>query len=183
MNKEDFNPEELADVEYHIEGDRAKLVFSLDLHHPPEKVWSALTDPEQLREWAPFTPDRNLAELGPAMITDLDNAQEMPVKVLQSIPPTLLEYSIEEDLLSWELSPIDAGTRLTLRHTVESPDWVLKVAAGWHMCLVVAEKLLDGRPIGPVSRAKVKELGWLELHDAYGGKLGIVGTGWPEGMD
>ncbi|MBC7172082.1 MAG: SRPBCC domain-containing protein, partial [Polyangiaceae bacterium] len=27
------------------------ISFELDLRHPPEKVWRALTDPELLAEW------------------------------------------------------------------------------------------------------------------------------------
>ena len=42
------------------------------------------------------------------------------------------------------------GTRLTLRHTVAGRDWIPKAAAGWHLCLVVAERLLDGHPIDPI---------------------------------
>ena len=30
------------------------LVLVRDLPHPPAKVWRALTEPEHLREWAPF---------------------------------------------------------------------------------------------------------------------------------
>src|SRR5439155_2460283 len=34
-----------------IEGDHATLHFERTLQHPIEKVWDALTDPEQLRGW------------------------------------------------------------------------------------------------------------------------------------
>ena len=35
-----------------------------ELRHPPAKVWRALTEPEQLREWAPFDADRSLGTVG-----------------------------------------------------------------------------------------------------------------------
>jgi uncharacterized protein YndB with AHSA1/START domain len=65
-------------------------------------------------------------------------------------PPALLEYTWGTDLLRWKLAAIDSGTRLTLRHRVEDREWAPKVAAGWHLCLAVAEHLLDGQPIGPI---------------------------------
>ena len=33
------------------EGDYATIVFQRVLRHPPEAVWSAITDPEELKEW------------------------------------------------------------------------------------------------------------------------------------
>src|SRR6185503_14818751 len=43
----------------HVEKDDEKwtLVLVRELRHSPEKVWQALTDPAQLREWAPFDAD------------------------------------------------------------------------------------------------------------------------------
>ena len=68
-------------------------------------------------------------------------------------PPTLLEYTWGEDHLRWELAPTPTGTRLTLRHTLADQDFVPKVAAGWHLCLVVAGRLLDGDARGADPRS------------------------------
>ena len=48
---------------------------------------------------------------------------------------------------------------------------VPKVAAGWHICLVVAERLLDGHPIGPIVGENAMRFGWQALHDAYAERL------------
>jgi len=182
MNPQDFDPGPLAQVEHHAEGERSTLVFVRHLRHSPGKVWAALTDPGQLRQWAPFDPDRDLATTGPAILrmTDGPTTEEFPANVRRAVAPELLEYTWGDDLLRWELAPDGAGTRLTLRHTVESPDWVPRTAAGWHLCLVVAERLLDGEPIGPIVGPEAKKYGWEKLHDAYAAKLGIAGKGWPE---
>jgi hypothetical protein len=60
---------------------------------------------------------------------------------------------------------------LTLSHTLEDRDWLPKVAAGWHLCLDVAEHLLDGEPMGPIRGSDAKNYDWDELHDAYAAKL------------
>lgn len=116
----------------------------------------------QLHEWSPFTADRELSTVGDAILTmiDGDNSEELPASVSCADPPTLLEYTWGPDLLRWELVAINVGTRLTLLHTIEDREWVPKVAAGWHLCLVVAEHLLDGQPIGPHPRDGRDEL-WL----------------------
>ncbi|MPZ27438.1 MAG: ATPase [Micromonosporaceae bacterium] len=178
-NTLDLGP--LFEVDSQASEDRWTLVFVRDLRHPPERVWAALTEPEQLYAWSPYTADRNLGTVGEATLTmiDAETSVDLPAVVRHAEPPTLLEYSWGTDLLRWELAATGSGTRLTLRHTVEDRDWLPKVAAGWHLCLVVAEHLLDGRPIGPIRGNDARNYGWDELHDAYAEKLGIAGTGWP----
>jgi len=105
--------------------------------------------------------------------------EDFPGTVRRATPPTLLEYTLGEDILTWELTPTATGTRLTLRHAVGGLDWVPKVAAGWHLCLVVLERLLDGHPIGPIVGQDAMNYGWMQLHDEYADKLGIAGTGGP----
>jgi uncharacterized protein YndB with AHSA1/START domain len=181
MNRTDFDPGPLADVHAQAEEGRWTLEFIRDLKHPPAKVWSVLTDPDQLREWAPYTADRNLGTVGEATLTviDTDKAEDMPATVSQAEPPTLLEYTWGGSLLRWELAATDSGTRLTLRHTVEGEEWVSRVAAGWHLCLLVADHLLDGQPIGPIRSQNARNFGWENLDEAYAAKLGLASAGWP----
>ena len=113
-------------------------------------------------------------------MNDGDVTQDLPTTVRVAEAPTLLEYSFGTDLLRWELEPTPAGTRLTLRHTIADRDFAPKAAAGWHICLVVAEKLLDGAPTGPVRGSAAREHGWDELNRAYAEKLGIAATDPPE---
>jgi uncharacterized protein YndB with AHSA1/START domain len=181
MSPSTFDPGPLAEVESHPDGDRWTLVFVRALRHPPQTVWAALTDPAQLGAWAPYAADRDLGRLGDATLTMLDGetAEELQARVTRVEPPTVLEYTWGSDLLRWELTPIEAGTRLTLRHTLADRTWVPKVAAGWHLCLVVAEHLLDGDPIGPIRGEDARNYGWEELSDAYAERLAIEESGRP----
>ena len=182
MNPKDFDPGPLADVACRRDGDRWTLIFVRHLRHAPARVWSALTEAAQLRQWAPFQPDRDLATPGPAKLamTDGHQVEEFPGEVRLAEPPRMLEYTWGDDVLRWELAAEDGGTKLTLSHTTESPDWVPRTAAGWHICLVVAEHLLDGAPIGPIVGEDAKRYGWDALHQAYAEKLGLEAKGWPE---
>jgi uncharacterized protein YndB with AHSA1/START domain len=178
MNPHTFEPGPLVDVDAHPNEDRWTLVFVRELRHPPEKVWAALTDPAQLREWSPFVADRDLGHTGDAVLTmiDGDTSEDLPGVVRRAEPVTILEYTWGTDVLRWELAATDSGTRLTLRHTMDDRDGLPKVAAGWHLCLVVAERLLDGRPIGPIRGESARSYGWDELNEGYAAKLGIDGA-------
>jgi uncharacterized protein YndB with AHSA1/START domain len=169
MNRNDFEPSPLADVDAVADGDRWTLVFVRDLHHPREQVWAALTEPAQLGDWAPFLADRDLGTVGDAVLTmvDGDTSVELAASVLRAEPPALLEYRWGTDRLRWELTATGDGTRLTLRHTVSDLDMAAMAAAGWHVCLDVAERLLDGSPIGPIRGADARNFGWDRLNEAY----------------
>jgi uncharacterized protein YndB with AHSA1/START domain len=174
MNRTTFDPGPLADVEVLADADGWTLVFVRELSHPPDAVWAALTDPEQLREWAPFTTDRDLGAPGEATLTMIDGetTEDLPAVVGRADRPSLLEYTWGNDRLRWELAPTAEGTRLTLRHTMGDRDIVPKVASGWHICLAVAERLLDGDPVGAIVGEDAKNHGWDELHEAYAERLG-----------
>ena len=170
----------LAHVEHHSDGDRSTLVFVRHLRHSPSAVWVALTDPGPMRQWAPFAPDRCLATMGPAVLraTDGAAADDQPGHVLRAMPPTLLEYTRGTDYLRWELAPYLGGTRLTLVHTVDGPDWAPRTAARWHLFLMAAERLLDGRPVDRVVRPDAEAHGWDALHDAYAAELRSGSRAW-----
>jgi uncharacterized protein YndB with AHSA1/START domain len=174
MDKEGFEPSPPAHVDCRAaDDDRWTLVFVRALRHPPELVWAALTEPAQLAEWAPFLADRDLGVVGTATLTMIDGAtrQEMSASVRRAQPPVLLEYTWGLDVLRWELAGLDDGTRLTLRHTIADRDVAPALAAGWHLCLDVAEHLLDGAPIGPIRGSDAHNFGWGDLRRAYAIRL------------
>lgn len=171
-----FDPGPLSEVSV-VREEHWTLVFVRDLRHPVEKVWSALTDPAQLEQWAPFRADRDLAAVGETKLSMIDGADaiDMVGVVTEVDPPALLVYRWGDDVLRWELAPNAGGTRLTLRHSVVDRDMMPKMAAGWQLCLVVADRLLAGDPIPPIRGMDALNYGWSELHDAYARKLGIAG--------
>ena len=59
---EKYAPGAAFGAEVRKDGEKWTLVLVRELRHPPAKVWQALTDPEHLREWAPFESDPTLSE-------------------------------------------------------------------------------------------------------------------------
>jgi uncharacterized protein YndB with AHSA1/START domain len=178
MNRDAFQPGPLADVACEAAAGRWTLVFVRELRHQPDDVWDALTDPARLDQWAPFAADRHLGTIGDATLTmiDGDTAEDLPATVTRAERPAVLEYEWGKDRLRWELEPTAAGTRLTLRHTLDDRPWVPSVAAGWHLCLDVAGHLLDGTPVGVIRGDEARQYGWEALRDAYAERLGISVT-------
>jgi uncharacterized protein YndB with AHSA1/START domain len=164
-----FNPGPLADASVVPDGDVWTLIFIRDLRHAPGAVWTALTDPAELDQWAPFAAARDLGATGETTLTmiDGDTRMDMPATVRRAEPPALLEYSWGDDLLRWELAPTADGTRLTLRHTPAKPGMDAMVAAGWHLCLAVLARLLDGDPVGVIRGHDAMAYGWERLRDGY----------------
>lgn len=155
------------------DGDRWTLILIRELRQPPAAVWTALTDPAELDRWAPFTGDLTKNAENETTLTMIDGAErtDMPATVLRSEPPNLLEYTWGEDRLRWELEKSGAGTRLTLRHTLAQPGMDAMVAAGWHLCADVLQRLLDGEPVTAIRGKEAMNHGWTELRDAYAAKF------------
>ena len=154
-------------------GEPWTLIFVRRLRQPPAVVWRALTDPAELDQWAPFTAARDLNETGDTTLTmvDGDERVDLAATVLRAEPPRLLEYTWGDDRLRWELEPAGAGTRLTVRHTLADRGVEDQVAAGWHICVVVLQHLLDGGPTGVIRGEAAREHGFEELREAYAKKF------------
>ena len=169
-----MTPDELAEATFTSDGDAWTLVFVRLLRHPPAAVWRALTDPAEIDRWAPFAASRDLGRTGDATLTmvDGDRRDDLPATVRRAEAPVLLEYTLGDDLLRWELEPADGGTRLTPRHTTADRGSGAMVAAGWHLCAVQLERLLDGEPVRAVRGSAALAHGWADLRDAYAARFG-----------
>jgi uncharacterized protein YndB with AHSA1/START domain len=156
-------------------GEPWTLVFVRELRQPPEVVWQALTQPAELDQWAPFSAARDLDQPGATTLTMVDGESrlDLPAEVRVVEPPEVLEYSWGQDLLRWELEPSGEGTRLTLRHTLVEPTDAASVATGWHICVVVLQRLLDGEPHGVIRGQEAREYGFDALRDEYAKVLGL----------
>src|SRR6478735_9841932 len=68
------------------------LILVRELRHSPEKVWQALTDPAQLREWAPFDADGSLGTVGTTVnLTWVGNPTTFATTVTRAHAPKILE--------------------------------------------------------------------------------------------
>ena len=182
-SREQYVPGAASGAEVRKDGEKWTLVLVRDLSHPPAKVWQALTDPEHLREWAPFDSDRNLGAVGTtAKLTTVGapSPHVTETQVKRADAPRMLEYNWGGQDIRWELEPLAGDrTRLTLWHNIER-NFISMGAAGWHICFDVLERLLDGQPIGRIVGADAMKFGdWQRLNAEYAKQFGVEPPDWP----
>ncbi len=131
------------------------LHFERSLPHSIERVWAAITTPEQLVAW--------LAEaeidlrLGGRLRLRWLNTDEhgndadtvMNATITQLVPPYLLEYAGDiHGVLRFELREAASGCILTFSSTLPAPNSRLaETLAGWHVHLDFLAEALDGQAV------------------------------------
>ena len=180
-SRESYTPGAASGAEVRKEGDHWTLVLVRDLHHPPVRVWQALTDPEHLREWAPFDADRNLGSVGTAKLSTVGAPAPLvsEIHVKRADAPRALEYDWGGKDIRWELEPLSGGTRLTLWHNI-GRGYISMGAAGWHICFDVLERHLAGESIGRIVGPEAMTFdGWQRLNAEYAKQFGVEPHAWP----
>ena len=107
------------------------LAFEFDLHHPPEKVWRALTDPVLLAEWLLPVFDLEL-EPGAAFTFKTQpypgwdgsvNCQILEIESRRKLSYTWVVGGMELDtVVTFALAPTASGTRLSLVQSGFKPE-------------------------------------------------------------
>ena len=181
-DREQYTPGPASGAQVRKDGDKWTLILVRELRHSPEKVWQALTDPEHLREWAPFEADGSLSTAGAIVKLTTVGAptpQVSETEVTRADAPRVLEYNWGGGDLRWELEPLGNGTRLTLWHNIDRR-FISWGAAGWHICFDVLDRFLADQPIGRiVGPAAMKFGGWQQLNTEYAKQFGVEAPGWP----
>jgi uncharacterized protein YndB with AHSA1/START domain len=121
-------------------GTKPAVRLERHLPDPPEVVWQAITDREQLKAWFPcdvivaggrWEPGADITFPFPPEVIDMT----LTGKVLAVDEPKLLSFTWgDQETLRFELEPDGDGTRLVLIDQLE-PGWAARNAAGWEDCL------------------------------------------------
>jgi uncharacterized protein YndB with AHSA1/START domain len=165
-----YTPGPAREAQIRKDGEKWTLILVRELRHPPEKVWRALTEPVNLREWAPFDADGSLSAVGAKVnLTWTGTGRQQETTVTRADAPEVLEYGD----IRWELEASGGGTRLTLWHSIDRR-FIAWGAAGWHICFDVLERLLSGTPIGRIAGGEAVQFGgWQRLNAEYARQFGI----------
>ena len=123
------------------------LIFERRIAAPPERVWRALTEPEELRVWLARA-EIDLRPGGPIVLTFENDPSVMLGTITEIEQGRLLEYTWSEDdvesVVRFVVEPDGDGTRLTLTHTFERVDELSGFGAGWHHHLELLEAHVEG---------------------------------------
>lgn len=95
-----------------IRDGRLVLRFERNFSHPVERVWAAITEPDELKQWFP----------GSADMTELDR-------------PHVVALAWKGESVRMELRPLSGNTVLVLTHVFDDANQTTNHAAGWHASL------------------------------------------------
>jgi len=179
-DREQYAPGPARAAQVRKDGEKRTLILVRELRHSPEKVRQALTGPAHLREWAPFEADGSLGTVGTVKLTTVGTPapQVEETSVTRAAAPKVLEYNWWGKDIRWELEAFGGGTRLRLWHNLDRR-FISIVAAGWHICFDVLDRLLSGTPIGRIAGGEAMKFGWPRLNSEYARQFGIETPNWP----
>jgi uncharacterized protein YndB with AHSA1/START domain len=140
------------------DGDYATITFSRRIGHPPEDVWSAITDPEQLQGW--YMTRATVAGGKGGSIDFVSGPSQLHVtgRILSWDPPHLFEHewkvdprpelpSGEDSLVRWELAREGRETIMTFTFQRLTCRTATGFAPGMHAFLDRLAAQLDGESV------------------------------------
>jgi uncharacterized protein YndB with AHSA1/START domain len=99
-----------------IQGD--SVIHEVTYAHPPERVWRALVDPDELSAW--LMPNDFVPVIGGQFTMSCDPYGIIQAELLELDPPRRLSYrwsaSFGETVVTMELTATYEGTRLRVTH-------------------------------------------------------------------
>ena len=134
--------------------------------HSLDRVWQAVTEPEELAHWFPTNVELDLREGGDMHFTfPNDEMEPMDGKVTVLDPPRRFAFTWGEEELRIELEPDGDGCRLRFTHLISTREQAARDAAGWHVCLDRLDSLLSG-DAGEAPRTESTSE-WSEHYEEY----------------
>jgi uncharacterized protein YndB with AHSA1/START domain len=146
-----------------IVDNRPALRFERRLKHRVERVWRAITEPDELEAWFVARP-----EWKPA-VGETFNAMDQDGEVTDVDPPNLLAWNWGGELFRFELSAEGDGCLLVFTHVFDDRKFGAQHATGWETHFARLDALLAG---GALSEAEAME-DWAEIHERYAEEFGL----------
>lgn len=145
---------------------RPAVRFQRSYNHPAERLWTAITDPDELPQWFPSKVEMQPRVGGSIEFSGDPNMPTSTGTILEYDPPTKLAYSWGGTELHFELEPAsDGGCVLTLINVLEAADEAARNAAGWSVCLAEFDKLIAGVPTSGQHAGNTQS--WREFYEDY----------------
>jgi uncharacterized protein YndB with AHSA1/START domain len=150
---------------YDIVDDRQALTFERRLAHPVERVWRAVTDPDELAHWFPSAVSGDVTPGGRLTFAFPDGDMTLDGEVVELEPQRRFAFTFGDDVLRIELDPAGDGCVLRFTCLFDDSARAARDAAGWHVCLDLLEAHLGGVPTRMPSSDATPD--WRGLYDEY----------------
>jgi uncharacterized protein YndB with AHSA1/START domain len=164
----------MNDGVYIIVKDRPAVRLEREYAHPIHRVWQAVVDPGQARQWFPSTLVFEPEVGGSVRFTDDPHIADGDGVVLEYDPPHVLSFSWGDGEVHIALTPVgEERCRFILTNVLGAGNEAARNAAGWQVCLGELDKVIRGQETnGPHAETAID---WRTSYDAY------VQSGMPAG--
>ncbi len=176
VDRAQYEPGPASAAQVQKGGEKWTLILVRELRHSPEKVWQALTDPAQLREWAPFEADGNLGTVGSTVkLTWVGTGARSKPRVTRADAPEVLEFGdIRWELeAAWERHASDAVAQASIAASSRgAPRAGTSASTSSIGCSRVS------RLAAIAGGDAMKFAGWQRLIGEYAKQFGVEAPGW-----
>ncbi|OIJ68890.1 SRPBCC family protein [Streptomyces mangrovisoli] len=149
-----------------LDDGRGAVRFSRVYDHPVDRVWTFVTDPDELVHWFPSRAEFELRPGGTVRFSGDPHMPDTTSRVLAVDPPRHLSFAWGDDELRFDLEDLGGGrTRLTLTDVLDTRDAAARNAAGWEVCLTGLDALARGERTGGPHTGSAAP--WKEFYDRY----------------
>ncbi|GAA3741368.1 uncharacterized protein YndB with AHSA1/START domain [Spinactinospora alkalitolerans] len=166
---------------------RPVLRIQRQLHHTPEKVWRAITEPDHLSRWYPFQVTDMDLRIGGRIDFDDGAGTTMTATITELDPPRTFAFSEHapaqtpnesDDLVHFELRPEGADCLLVFTHTFDDRPAAAAYATGWQTCLDQLQALLADRPAPAATDPAQRHETYISAFGLDTGSTGSTEQGW-----
>ena len=163
------------------------LRFERRYRHSMERVWRAISDPDEMARWFPSNVEGDRAAGAELIFVDesqraaareageptRDDGPTFRGRVVAYEPPKVFAFTWGGELLRFELMPDGADTVLVFTQLLSHQSVAARNGSGWHMCLGALDRLLGGATADGVAS-------WTDVYDDYVRRIGPA-LGVPSG--
>ncbi len=138
-----------------------KVILERQIKSSKKEVWSWLTDNDKLKQW--FS-ELHMEELkkGGKVLFDMHDGTFEEMEILKCEEQSVLKFTWAEDVVQFELYPTEDGCRIVFTEFIKTiTNHTPKDIAGWHVCLMVVQSLIEDIPMN----ARKEE--WNKLYPEY----------------
>ena len=130
-------------------------VYEIEIAATPERIWDAITDPQQTRQYFYGALSKSDWTVGSPWTSESEEGEVyLDGEILEIDPPRRLVHTLRvvqdpiaaaeaPSTVEWQITPMGDRCRLTMTHTGRGPATIEYTSGGWNTILGGLKQLLE----------------------------------------
>ena len=130
-------------------------VYEIEIAATPERIWDAITDPQQTRQYFYGALSKSDWTVGSSWTSESEEGEVyLDGEILEIDPPRRLVHTLRvvqdpiaageaPSTVEWQITPLGDKCRLTMTHTGRGPATIEYTSGGWNTILGGLKELLE----------------------------------------